>query len=55
MDDALCRAKLVKIIEIIEIEGYYTLARLLGAVFSDAVSPAISMNEGCAFPPRGEA
>jgi hypothetical protein len=46
MDDALREAKLAKLIEI---EGYDTLEELLEAVFSDAVSPAICMNEGCDF------
>ena len=46
MDDALRAAKLAKLIEI---EGYDGPTELLEAVFSDAVSPAICMNEGCNF------
>jgi len=46
MDDALRAAKLAKLIEI---EGYDRLEELLEAVFSDAVSPAICMNEDCNF------
>jgi hypothetical protein len=46
MDDALRTAKLA---ELVEIEGYDSLELLLEAVFSDAVSPAICMNEGCHF------
>jgi hypothetical protein len=45
-DDALRKAKLAKLVEI---EGYDRLDELLEAVFSDAVSPAICMNEGCDF------
>ena len=43
MDDALDKAKLA---ELIEIEGYDSIDELMEAVFSDAVSPAICMNEG---------
>jgi hypothetical protein len=46
MDDALREAKLAKLIEI---EGYDSAEELLAAVFSDSVSPAICMNEGCDF------
>jgi hypothetical protein len=46
MDDPLHQAKLAKLIET---EGYNSLEELLEAVFSDAVSPAICMNEGCDF------
>jgi hypothetical protein len=46
MDDARRQAKLAKLIEI---EGYETADQLLEAVFSDAVSPAICMNDGCIF------
>jgi hypothetical protein len=46
MDDALREAKLAKLIEI---EGYDSADELLAAVFSDSVSPAICMNEGCNF------
>jgi len=46
MDDALRRAKLAKLVEI---GGYASFEELLEAVFSDAVSPAICMNEGCDF------
>jgi hypothetical protein len=45
-DDALRRAKLAKLLEI---EGYDHLDKLMEAVFSDAVSAAICMNEGCDF------
>jgi hypothetical protein len=45
-DDALRQAKLAKLIEI---EGFDTIEELMEAVFSDAVSPAICMNEGCDF------
>jgi hypothetical protein len=45
-DDALRQAKLAKLIEI---EGYNSADELMEAVFSDAVSPAICMNEGCGF------
>jgi hypothetical protein len=38
MDDALFKAKLSKILEV---EGYYTLAHLLGTVFFEPASPAI--------------
>jgi hypothetical protein len=46
MDDPLHKAKLAKLVEI---EGYDSADELMGAVFSDAVSPAICMNEGCDF------
>jgi hypothetical protein len=46
MDDTLRKAKLAKLIEI---EGYDTFEELAEAVFSDAVSPAICMNEGCDY------
>jgi hypothetical protein len=46
MDDALREAKLAKLIEI---EGYDSFEELAEAVFSDAVSPAICVNEGCDF------
>ena len=46
MTDALHKAKLAKLIEI---EGYDSLDELMEAVLSDAVSPAICMNEGCDF------
>jgi hypothetical protein len=44
--DALHTAKLAKLIEI---EGYDSIEELMEAVFSDSVSPAICMNEGCDF------
>ena len=46
MDDALRQAKLAKLIET---EGYESSEGLLEAVFSDSVSPAICMNDGCNF------
>ena len=46
MDDALCKAKLAKLIEI---EGFDNIIELMEAVLSDSVSPAICMNEGCDF------
>ena len=46
MVDARRRTKLAKLIEI---EGYDSFEELLEAVFSDAVSPAICMNDGCEF------
>jgi hypothetical protein len=46
MDDPLHKVKLAKLLEI---EGYDTLEELLEAVLSDAVSPAICMNEDCDF------
>src|ERR1700681_4696257 len=46
MDDALRQAKLAKLIEI---DGYDSIEELMEAVFSDSVSPAICMNEGCNF------
>jgi hypothetical protein len=45
-DDTLRQAKLAKLIEI---EGYGSIEELMEAVFSDSVSPAICMNEGCDF------
>ena len=46
MDDAIRQAKLAKLVEI---EGYDSVEDLIAAVFSDSVSPAICMNEGCDF------
>jgi hypothetical protein len=46
MDDPFNHAKLAKLIET---EGYDNPDELLEAVFSDVVSPAICMNEGCDF------
>jgi hypothetical protein len=46
MDDPLHTAKLAKLLEI---EGYGSIEELMEAVFSDAVSPAICMNEGCDY------
>ena len=46
MDDALRQAKLA---ELVKTEGYDSSDELLEAVFSDAVSPAICMIEGCHF------
>jgi hypothetical protein len=40
------KAKLAKLIEI---EGYDSIEALMEVVFSDAVSPAICMNEDCDF------
>ena len=40
---------MTKLEKLLEIEGYATLEELLEAVLSDAVSPAICMNEGCHF------
>ena len=45
-DDALRKAKLAKLVEI---EGYDEIEALMEAVFSDAVSAAICMNEDCDF------
>jgi antirestriction protein ArdC len=44
--DALRKAKLAKLIEI---EGFDSIEELMEAVFSDAVSPAICVNEDCDF------
>jgi hypothetical protein len=44
--DALHAAKLARLVEV---EGYDSADELMGAMFSDAVSPAICMNEGCNF------
>ena len=38
-----------KLQKLLEIEGYDSLEELLEAVFSDSVSPAICMNEGCNY------
>jgi hypothetical protein len=46
MDARLREAKLAKLLEI---EGYERIEDLIEAVFSDAVSPAICMNEDCSF------
>ena len=46
MIDALHTAKLAKLLEI---EGYDSIEELIAAILSDAVSPAICMNEGCDF------
>jgi len=46
MDHALRAAKLA---EFIEIAGYDRADELIDAIFSDAVSAAICMNEGCDF------
>jgi hypothetical protein len=46
MDDPLRKATLAKLIEI---EGYDSIDKLMEAVSSDSVSPAICMNEGCDF------
>jgi hypothetical protein len=46
MTDALDKAKLAKLIEI---EGFDSIEELMEAVFSDSVSPAICMNEGCDY------
>jgi hypothetical protein len=43
---ALRQAKLAKLLEI---KGYQRIEDLIEAVFSDSVSPAICMNEGCNF------
>jgi hypothetical protein len=39
----------VKLAKLLEIEGYDQIAELAETVFSDSVSPAICMNEGCTF------
>ena len=46
MTDALDKSKLAKLVEI---EGYNSIEELMEAVFSDSVSPAICMNDGCDF------
>ena len=46
MDDPRHKAKLAKLIEI---EGYESAHELMETVLSDAVSPAICMNDGCDF------
>jgi hypothetical protein len=38
-----------KLAKLLEIEGYGSIEELIEAVFSDSVSPAICMNEGCDF------
>jgi hypothetical protein len=38
-----------KLAKLIDIEGYDSIEALLEAVFSDSVSPAICMNDGCEF------
>jgi hypothetical protein len=38
-----------KVAEVVKIEGYDSLEELAEPVFSDAVFPAICMNEGCDF------
>jgi hypothetical protein len=38
-----------KLAKLVEIEDYDSADKLLEAVFSDAASPAICMNEGCDF------
>jgi len=38
-----------KLAKLIEIEGYDSIEALMEAVFSDSVSPAICMNEGCDY------
>lgn len=38
-----------KLTKLLEIEGYDTLEELAQAVFSDSVSPAICMNDGCDY------
>jgi hypothetical protein len=46
MSDPHDDAKLAKLIDI---QGYESIEALMEAVFSDSVSPAICMNEGCDF------
>ena len=46
MSDLRDHAKLKKLIEI---EGYDSTEALMEAVFSDSVSPAICINEGCDY------
>jgi hypothetical protein len=38
-----------KLAQLLEHEGYDDIAELAEAIFSDSVSPAICMNEGCNF------
>jgi hypothetical protein len=38
-----------KLATLMEIEGYSAIEELVQVVLSDAVSPAICMNEGCGF------
>ena len=40
---------MTKLEKLLEIEGYERIEDLIEAVFSDSVSPAICMNEGCDF------
>ena len=40
---------MAKLDQLLEIEGYATLEELLEAVFSDSVSPAICVNDGCEY------
>ena len=46
MDNVLREAKLKKLIEI---DGFDSIEELMEAAFSEAVSPAICMNEDCNF------
>jgi hypothetical protein len=46
MDDALRQPKLAKLLEI---EGFESIEEMAEAVLSDAVSPAICMNDGCDY------
>jgi len=46
MDETLREQKLA---ELLEIEGCDEITELAEAVFSNSVSPAICMNEGCSF------
>jgi hypothetical protein len=38
-----------KLAELLEIEGYDSIEELAEAAFSDSVSPAICMNDGCDY------
>ena len=38
-----------KLMKLCDIEGFETIAELLGAVITDSVSPAICMTEGCDY------
>jgi hypothetical protein len=48
-EEIMSKREDAKLAKLIEIEGYDSIEALMEAVLSDAVSPAICMNEDCDF------
>jgi hypothetical protein len=46
---SLAGQRRIKLGQLVQLEGYDSLDKLLAASIGDSVSPAICMNDGCAY------